>query len=819
MDRRTMAGRWMAVALAACVGVASPAPAQTFREARKVGLPGSSDSAFPVQAVLADVGSPTGPADGILDVVAVQQNQGAALLYGRGDGSFSAGSNTDLGVIPTAMAAGDFDGDLLQDIVVTGTSKTLQWFRGTGIQATPLSEQGEPLVLDGTAVAAASGGLNGDGNMDVVVLNDDGAGGTVQVLLGHGDGSFEKFGEPFAAGVGVTAIVVADFTGDEIPDVAVASAVNNSVQILRNNGTGFLETPGTTVTVGLEPVGLVAGDLNQDGRMDLVSANRSSDSVSVILAASAGGFDAAADYASGGIGSYPSAVAIGDFDNDDKPDIFVANNRSFDIAILRGDGGGGFAGLSAYIADQDPVGVLAADLNGDGGADAVSLNFGDTQPNVAIILKRSDGKVVAIQSVTTEGSPVAIKNGDVDGDGRSDLIVTHDSTGPGAPGFVDVYRSLAGIGVPPVVHSLTVADPVAIAHGDVNGDGILDLLALNAAPSSLMLFAGKAAGGFEEVQSFGTGDGISALVVGDWNHDGRDDVAVSRVVPAVVPTSDPTGAVEIRLATESGFGEATSIDVAANAVAIASGDFDEDGRLDLVVASGTSAGSAILLGNGAGGFASVAATINNAQAVVVGDFDRDQHDDIAILSAGSDRKASAFYGDGSGAFPTRKDTVSFDGPSGLASRDVTGDGVPDLVVSDQGSKNSVWIARSSGDSGRRFSVKSYGVSRQPTAVSAGDLDGDGRYDIGAVTIFVASVAILSNDSTTFVVRGDGNNDTLVSAADTIALVRDVAEGGVRRAEDVGRGAFAGSPGLDANGDGAADRLDTLALVQRLFHEL
>ena len=569
--------------------------------------------------------------------------------------------------------------------------------------------------------------------------------------------------------------------------------------------------------MGLEPVALAAADLNHDGRLDLVAANRSSDSISVVLATPGGGFGTATDYASGGTGSYPSAVAIGDFDKDGKPDIFVANNRSSEAAILLGDGAGGFAGLSAYVADQEPVGVLAADVNSDGSADAISLNFGDNSPTVAVILKRPDGKVAAIQDVVTADNPSVITNGDVDGDGRSDLIVAHANAGLSAPGFVEVYRSPAGVGVPEVVQNFPVADPVAIAHGDVNGDGILDVLALNDTPSSLVVFLGKAAGGFENVQSYAMADGISAMVVGDWNHDGRDDVAVSRVVPG---TTESTGAVDVRLATGTGLGATNSIAVTANAVAIDSGDFNEDGQLDLVVASGSSAGSAILLGDGAGGFAVSGlpiATINNAQAVAVGDFDRDQHDDIAILSAGSDRKVTVSYGDGTAAFPTRKDAGTFSGPSGLASRDVSGDGIPDLVVADQ-AKNSVYVARSRG-AARLFALASSGVSRQPIAVSAGDFDGDGRYDVGAVTIFVASMAILSNDSVTSIVRGDGNNDAVVSAADTIALARDLADGGVRRAEDVGRGAFAGSPGLDSNGDGSADRLDTLALVQRLFHEL
>lgn len=813
--------RWNSVArcaLAASLActVALPAQAQSFRVARTFSLSGSSESAFPVQAVLMDVGSPAGPTDGLLDVVAIQQNQEAARLMSRGDGTFSAGSGRiELNDIPTAVGTGDFDGDGLDDIVVAGTSKILQWFRGTDGS---LALTGSPLSLAGSPVGMAVGELNDDAHLDVVVINDDGAGGTVQVLLGNGDGSFSVFGEPFFAGVGVSSVVIADFTGDGAADVAVSSAVNNTVRLLRNSGTGFLQVPGTDFSVGIEPVGMGVSDVNGDGRPDLVVVNRSSDSVSV-LTATDGGFTAAVDYASGGFGSYPTAVATGDFDKDGAEDIFVANNRSSDLAILHGDGIGGFGRLRAFNTEQEPVGVLVADLNGDGTADGISLNVGQSTPNAAVVLTRADGKIVAIENVVLDPNPAALASGDVDGDGLPDLLVAHDPASSSGNGHIQIYRSQAGGGLQPLL-SLPITNPKTVARGDVNGDGVLDIIAVNEAPTSVLAFLGRSGGGFDASVSVPTGAAPAALVVGDWNGDGRDDVATARVVPADSGL-DPTGAVEVRLSTGTGFGPATTLNVAAHVSGIAYGDFNEDGVLDLIVASTSGASSALLLGNGNGSFTPSGVALNtiaNALAVVVADFDGDRHDDIAILAGGSDRKAVVIFGAGDLSFPLRREVRLGSSPSGLAARDLSGDGIPDLLIADQ-ADNVIGVARSLGSERNFRNPTSLLVSRLPTTVHGADIDGDGRYDAVGLTTFVSSVAILSNEVTTTTRRGDGNGDGIVSAADSVALALDLGDNPTRRAEDVGGGTYVAAAGLDANGDGSADRLDVRAIVYRVFNEL
>src|SRR5205823_267391 len=106
------------------------------------------------------------------------------------------------------------------------------------------------------AIVAAD--VNRDGKLDAIVADEGNGIGGVTILLGRGDGTFTKFGEPFTAGAGSTAVVVADFNGDGNLDLAVANKVSNTVTIMRGAGTGFFTTT-QTVPVGLEPIAIAAG--------------------------------------------------------------------------------------------------------------------------------------------------------------------------------------------------------------------------------------------------------------------------------------------------------------------------------------------------------------------------------------------------------------------------------------------------------------------------------------------------------------------------------------------------------------------------------
>jgi len=159
--------------------------------------------------------------------------------------------------------------------------------------------------------------------------------GSVSVLLGNGDGTFQA---PLTLRTGERAVSVAagDFNGDGVPDLAVANngeptfGHRGNVSVLVGNGDGTFRAPSTVVTANT-PTAVVVGDFNGDGKPDLAVANVNSNNVSVLLGNGDGTFEAARNF---GAGVRPEFLAVGDFKGDGKPDLAVANMDSNDVSVL-----------------------------------------------------------------------------------------------------------------------------------------------------------------------------------------------------------------------------------------------------------------------------------------------------------------------------------------------------------------------------------------------------------------------------------------------------------------------------------------------------
>jgi hypothetical protein len=219
--------------------------------------------------------------------------------------------------------------------------------------------------------------VNGDGRLDLAIASLDA--GSVSVLLGKGDGTFRK-PVTYAAGSGTAFVGVTDLNADGKPDLATANrrggpAGHGSVAILLGHGDGTFD-PAVFYEAGNGPNHLVVADVNGDGKRDVVVADSFASSVSVLPGKGDGTFGSPTTFATG---TTPWQVSVGDFDGDGHLDIASANAEDDTITVLMGDGHGGFGSATTYAVGSDPHTVLVADFDNDGWSDlAVVCSLQDT---------------------------------------------------------------------------------------------------------------------------------------------------------------------------------------------------------------------------------------------------------------------------------------------------------------------------------------------------------------------------------------------------------------------------------------------------------
>ncbi|MGO4883147.1 MAG: FG-GAP repeat domain-containing protein [Bryobacteraceae bacterium] len=687
--------------------------------------------------------------------------QGAIPIYFDAPPTFLTGGPV------TAVATGDFTRNGALDLAaISIDANTVSIFRGVGDGT---FRAGPVYTLPNQPAAIAVGDFNHDGRLDLAITCSDGNAGTLSILLGDGDGLFQR-AVNYPLGRQPATIAIGDFNHDGNPDLAIIDVSGaERVYIMLGERDGTFKA-GATYGTGFYPSDIVTADFNGDGNLDLAVADggydRDGQGVTIILGKGDGTFERPTEIQAG---NSPAGLAVADFNGDGKLDLAVTD---FDqpgtgpynaMSILLGNGDGTFQKpATIYVPGPNPDYVAAVDFNNDGLADLVV----STGKGVALLLGKGDGSFETPVSLTGIEGDFAL--GDFNGDGQLDLAM--------ASGGLTVLVQQSDGGFPHDTNIYAGSSLYSIAAADFNGDGLADLVAADLNSPSVGVLLGNGDGTFQPATYYGAPKGASVWVA-DVNGDGKPDLLVCG------------SAVEVRLGNGQGqFGPALVVPVARGGCAL--GDFNLDGKLDLAV--GTASGLAILLGNGNGTFQSpmVVPGVTDTGALAVGDFNGDGKPDIAAAMVHA-ASVSILFGNGDGTFQSPAGYGVGDYPYSLAVAHFTDSGRDDLAVANYGNPfayGSVSVLLNKGD-GTFWPAVDYGVGAGPYFVAAGRFTSGGWTDIVLANAWSNAISILAgNGDGTFQppaafsvpaqpyglaigdFNGDGNNDLAVADRYGVSLL-------------------------------------------------
>jgi len=758
--------------------------------------------------------------DGIPDVAAINAAEYAptgniTIFLGNGDGTFTvAGSSPALDYNPTAIATADVNGDGNADLIVvqqgssTSSNEQVVIFLGNGDGTFTQASSTTSITSFGNSVIPAD--LNGDGHVDLVL-----SGGGVTILLGKGDGTFTTVAGPSQAGEATVA--VADVNNDGFPDLVFGAAGTSYLTVFLGNGDGtFTEAP-SSPNVNIKISGLAIADFNQDGIPDIAYTYGQA---GVLFGNGDGTF-----VQSPATLTYPydfsGTIVVADFNGDGWPDVLTEDGNSrtvIDSLTQPTETAAASAAVSiavagTHLADASYPGDSNYDASASGtvslwGVPPATTTSLTMTSGGASVTSVPPGSVVTLTATVLAGANPVTKGQvnfcDASASQCTDIhllaTVALASSGkatfkfvPG-PGvhsykaeFVQDGYGLNGsssalaltVGpAPSPVYSDTTTITASGFPGDYSLTGTVVGYGGSAAPTGDISFLdtsfsntvlGTAALGPSTAgvgwlisQTPAVSDSPTTEVSGDFNEDGIPDLAL--LWSGGICCGPPS--VTILFGKGDGTfstGPTTQVTGAQAYPTMISGDFNGDGKTDLVLWSTNSYSTTyvtVMLSNGDGTFGAPQTSTAYDQAnvggdgvvgsLVANDFNGDGKLDLAVVNDYvSPGGVTILLGNGDGTFAAPKTTLALSGDLGvIAAGDFNGDGIPDLVVTNYsqfGGSPTIFLGK--GDGTFTAANASLTLDYFPTSVLVGDFNGDGVLDLAFSDLNGVEIALGQGDGT------------------------------------------------------------------------
>jgi hypothetical protein len=668
-------------------------------------------------------------------VLANPGTQNVSTINVPGNGTLQAVTNfADTGNLtaptnaPKAVAIADINNDGLPDLILLSTgTNVVEIYRGTSpgnFASTPSQVLPLPLGSNGQSPGAQTlvvTDLNGDGLPDIAVA--DTAIGEVSVFL-NSAGNFGSSTQ-YAVDGNPIGIAAADFNADGKVDLAVVSNTQDpitntyNVTILLQNAASpgqFVNTPHIFDTGLVTPTGLATADLNQDTKSDLVISAGTGMRILFNSTPSGGSLSFVQSAA---LTTTPTAgVTIGEIEGDTLPDIVAISRTTSQALVFQSLGNGFFASPILLNLNAVPTAVAIGDLNGDGKNDILVTSGQGTQSAVEVLANQSTGGSIAFAAptfFTVDNTPVALAV-HTNGSGIADDVVTANAQGNDAT----LLRSVATL-VPPSSAdalqtsrdiALTSALPNAVAVGSLTTSHLQDIVVANLP------------------QGFAFTDSVSILL-----NQGNGTYAA----PITINVGNDFFGQTVRLS-------------------LVLADLTGTGVPDIIVSNPSDQTITIVANSGSGSFTAQApiAVGGPPTGIVVADFNHDGTPDIAVShDAGATRPAGVtiLLGQGNRTYTTFGEVATAFSPIAMVGADFNQSGNPQLAVLGAGSAGSVQVIRSAMSPGLSFTaLPVIAAGQNPTAFTVGDINRDGFPDLVIAThtdpvngLMTDSISVLLNN--------------------------------------------------------------------------